>query len=67
LDQQLEQLGRAVLHGGGSVSASDAKRIVDAEYAKYDKQRKLERHEDADETIAALAKEAKKLPKTRRR
>jgi hypothetical protein len=44
LDQQLEQLGRAVLHGGGSVSASDAKRIVDAEYAKYDKQRKLERH-----------------------
>jgi hypothetical protein len=25
LDQQLEQLGRAVLHGGGSVSASDAK------------------------------------------
>lgn len=67
LDQQLRQLGRTVLRGGGSVKASDAKRVAEAQYEKFDRQRKLERHREADERIAALAKEAKKLPKTPRR
>jgi hypothetical protein len=67
LDQQLRQLGRTVLRSGGSVKASDAKRIAEAQYEKFDQQRKLERHREADERITALAKEAKKLPKTPRR
>ncbi|MCO5132457.1 MAG: virulence RhuM family protein [Xanthobacteraceae bacterium] len=67
LDQQLRQLGRTVLRSGGSVKASDAKRIAEAQYEKFDRQRKLERHQEADERIADLAKEAKKLPKSPRR
>jgi len=67
LDQQLQQLGRTVLRTGGRVSASDAKRIAEKQYEKFDKQRKLERQQDADERIATLAREAKKLPKTPRR
>ncbi|MDP1625589.1 MAG: RhuM family protein [Parvibaculum sp.] len=67
LDQQLRQLGRIVLRTGGRVSASDAKRTAEKQYDKFDKQRKLERQQEADERIAALAKEAKKLPKTPRR
>lgn len=67
LDQQLRQLGRTVLRSGGSVKASDAKRIAEAQYEKFDQQRKLERHREADERIAALAQEAKRLPKTPRR
>ncbi|MCX7360389.1 MAG: virulence RhuM family protein [Alphaproteobacteria bacterium] len=67
LDQQLRQLGRTVLRSGGSVKASDAKRIAEGQYEKFDRQRKLERHREADERIAALAKEAKDLPKPPRR
>lgn len=67
LDQQLRQLGRTVLRTGGRVSATEAKRIAEKQYEKFDKQRKLERQQDADEQIAALANEAKKLPKTPRR
>lgn len=66
LNQQLHQLGRTVLRSGGSVKASDAKRIAETQYEKFDRQRKLERHQEADERIAALAKEAKKLPKSPR-
>lgn len=67
LDKQLHQLGRTVLRTGGRVSASDAKKFAEKQYEKFDKQRKLERQQEADERIAALAKEAKKLPKTPRR
>lgn len=67
LDQQLRQLGRTVLRTGGRVSASDAKRIAEGQYEKFDEQRKRERQQEADERITALAKEAKKLPKTPRR
>lgn len=66
LDQQLRQLGRVVLSGGGSVSAADARRKAEYQYGEFDRQRKLERQKEADERIAALAKEAKKLPKPRR-
>lgn len=66
MDQQLQQLGRVVLRNGGRVSASNAKAIAEAEFEKFDEQRKLDRHQRADEGIAALAKEAKALPKTRR-
>lgn len=67
LDRQLHQLGRTILRSGGSVKASDAKRFAETQYDKFDRQRKLERHQEADERIAALAKEAKKLPKAPRR
>jgi hypothetical protein len=67
LDQQLSQLGRVVLRSGGSVKAADAKRLAEAQYDKFDRQRKLERHQEADERIAALATEARNLPKSPRR
>lgn len=63
LDDQLRNLGRTVLTSGGSTKTVDARRIAEAEYEKFDEQRKLERHRQADEAIAALAKEAKALPK----
>lgn len=66
LDQQLSSLGRAVLRSGGSMRATDAKRIAEAQYETFAGQRRLERHREADESIAALAKEAKALPRTRR-
>lgn len=67
LDRQLHQLGRTVLRSGGSVKSSEAKRIAELQYEKFDKQRKLERQQEADQHIAALADEAKKLPKSPRR
>ncbi|MGK9165953.1 virulence RhuM family protein [Inquilinus limosus] len=67
LDRQLRQLGRVVLSSGGTVSASDAKRKAEEQYEKLDRKRKLERQREADEHIAALAREAKNLPKPRRR
>lgn len=63
LDRQLQQLGRTVLRTGGQVSASDAKRRADEQYGKFDAQRKLERQQQGEERIAALAEEAKKLPR----
>jgi hypothetical protein len=67
LDQQLRQLGRNVLRSGGSVKASDAKRMAEQHYERFDQLRKLERQQEADERIAALARESKRLPKTPRR
>lgn len=66
LDQQLTGLGRPILRTGGSVKASQAKHIAESEYEKFAGQRKLERQHEADDHIAALAREAKKLPKTPR-
>lgn len=67
LDRQLDQLGRTVLRSGGSVKTAEARRIAEAQYEKFDRQRKLERHREAEERIAALAKELKDLPKPPRR
>jgi hypothetical protein len=67
LDRQLGQLGRALLRSGGSVKASDAKRMAEVQYERFDRQRKLDRHREADKRIADLAKEAKDLPKPPRR
>lgn len=67
LDRQLQQLGRAVLNGGGSVSADQAKARAEAQYLAFDRQRKLERRREADAQIAELAAEAKGLPKRPRR
>lgn len=66
LDRQLDQLGRAVLRSGGSMKATDAKRLAEAQYEKFAEQRKLERHREAAEHIALLAQEAKKMPKAPR-
>jgi hypothetical protein len=67
LDRQLDQLGRPVLRSGGAVRAADARLVAEAQYEKFDQERKLARHLEADERIAALAKAAKALPKTTRR
>lgn len=67
LDQHLRNLGRAVLNTGGSVATSDAKRHVEAQYEAFDRQRRSERHREADAAVAALAKQARALPKPPRR
>lgn len=67
LDRQLQQLGRVVLNGGGSVSADQAKARAEAQYLAFDRRRKLERRREADVQIAELAAEAKGLPKRPRR
>ncbi len=67
LDTQLHQLGRTVLKTGGSVTALHAKRVAEEQYEKFDRQRKLERQREAQERIATLAREARKLPKSPRR
>jgi len=66
LDQQLSNLGRALLRHGGSVSANDARRKAEAEYSRFAENRKMERHAEADRGISALARQARSLPKTRR-
>lgn len=63
LDKQLKQLGRSVLISGGKVSSEEAKRTAEAEYDKFDEQRRAERRQEADDAISALAQETKKLPK----
>ncbi|MBR3193285.1 RhuM family protein [Bosea sp. (in: a-proteobacteria)] len=67
LDRQLQQLSRAVLDGGGSVSADQARARAEAQYLAFDRQRKLERQREAEAQIAELAAEAKGLPKRPRR
>ncbi|AZU02613.1 putative cytoplasmic protein [Glycocaulis alkaliphilus] len=67
LDRQLQQLGRAVLNDGGRVKSSEAKRIAEGEYARFESRRRQDRHLEADRHIAELAKAAKDLPKPRRR
>jgi len=66
LDQQLSNLGRALLRHGGSVSASHARRKAETEYSRFAEDRKMERHAEADRGISALARQAKSLPKARR-
>jgi hypothetical protein len=66
LNRQLEQLGRAVLQHGGSMSASDARRKAETEYLRFAERRKLERSGEADAKIDELTREARSLPKKRR-
>lgn len=66
LDQQLKQLGRVVLKGGGSVATQDAQVFAKAEYRKFDEQRKLARRQQTQAELSALKATAKKLPKTRK-
>jgi hypothetical protein len=65
LDRQLKQLGRTVLEGGGSIKRSEADRIAEGAYEAFDRQRRLDRHAEADAAIQQLAKEAKALPRGR--
>jgi hypothetical protein len=67
LDKQLTSLGRVVLTHGGHVSATDAKRHAERQYALYDSQRKVKRQAEADRSLAALRAEDKDLPSSRRR
>nr|WP_280940483.1 RhuM family protein [Aurantimonas sp. 22II-16-19i] len=67
LDRQLRDLGRAVLSTGGRVSAAEAKRLAEAEYATFAERRKRERHRSADEEIAELTRLARDLPRKPRK
>lgn len=66
LDKQLSSLGRVVLTHGGHVSATDAKRHAEQQYALYDAQRKVERQAEADRALVALKQQDKGLPKAAR-
>ena len=67
LDRQLNMLGRMVLTHGGHISATDAKRHAEREYAAFDAMRKADRLVESDNAIAALRSEEKKLPNRRSR
>ena len=67
LDQQLQQLGRSVLKGGGSVSTEDAHAHAKRQYQLFDERRRLERKQQADAELATLRAETKKLPRERKR
>lgn len=67
LDKQLSSLGRVVLTHGGHISATDAKRHAERQYALYDAQRKVERQAEADRAMASLRTADKSLPRGRRR
>lgn len=63
LEAQLQGLGRTVLRGGGSVDRRAAVEHAEREYETFNAARKQAAHDEADARIAALAKEAKGLPK----
>lgn len=63
LDQQLKQLNRNVLRHGGVVKSEAAKAHAHAEYQRFDAKRKAVRHSQAKESILALKREEKALPK----
>ncbi|MCO6393301.1 DNA-binding protein [Aliihoeflea aestuarii] len=67
LDDQLASLGRVVLRSGGSVRAADARKHVEHLYSRFDELRRQERRAVADESIANLAREARTLPKVRKK
>lgn len=52
-----------MLRSGGSVERRAAVEHAEREYEAFDAARKRVAHEEADARIAALAKEAKGLPK----
>lgn len=65
LDDQLNSLGRVVLHHGGSVAMADARRFAEREYEKFKAAQKALRHAQADEAIAAI-KQAQAAVKARK-
>ncbi|MBX3575235.1 MAG: virulence RhuM family protein [Mesorhizobium sp.] len=66
LEEQLRGLGRTVLRGGGTVDRCAAVEHAEREYETFNAARKQAAHDEADARIAALAKEAKGLPKSGR-
>lgn len=65
LDQQLKQMSRGVLSSGGSIGRAQAIAHAESEYKKFDSKRKAAKRAVAEEQMAALKAEAKKLPKPR--
>ena len=60
LDEQLRNLGRTVLRGGGTVSTEAAKEKALREYGVWKSRQKVLRHQQADAAIAELAAEARR-------
>lgn len=60
LDDQLRNLGRTVLRGGGTVSADAAKEKALREYGVWKDRQKALRHQQADAAIAELAAEVRR-------
>jgi hypothetical protein len=65
LDQQLKNLNRQLLTGGGQVSPTQAETTARAAYAAFDAERKTAKIAAADAELAALKAAAKGLPKSR--
>ena len=63
LEAQLQGLGRTVLRHGGSVDRRSAIGHAEREYEAFDAAHRQSAHDEADARIAALAREAKGLPK----
>lgn len=63
LDQQLQNLNRAVLRHGGSMSHALAESRAKAEYQKFDAKRREIRKQEADRQLAELKTNGKRLPK----
>jgi hypothetical protein len=62
LDQQLRSLSRAVLHHGGQVKMTEAKKHAEHEYEMFNAARKLARDKEADEALKELRKANQELP-----
>src|SRR5262245_2590239 len=62
LDDQLRRLHRSVLRTGGSVKHSTAERVAKAAYARFDKQRRALREEQAARELLELKAAGKELP-----
>jgi hypothetical protein len=67
LNQQLKSLNRAVLAHGGVVRTEKAKAHANEQYQRFDQQRKLARHAQADAALAELKTSEKQLPSTKKR
>ncbi|MDB5432522.1 MAG: putative cytoplasmic protein [Caulobacter sp.] len=65
LDQQLKNLNRQRLTGGGQVSHTQAETTARAAYAAFDAERKAAKIAAADAELVALKAAAKGLPKSR--
>lgn len=66
LESQLQNLGRTLLRGGGSVAADHARHHAETEYAKFDAVRREARRQEADQHIAELARGIRDIPRTKR-
>lgn len=67
LDQQLRQLNRSLLRGGGTVKHSTAEAHAKAQYKHFDTARKIQRRAEVAAQLAELKAAQQALPKAQRK